>query len=334
MENTTLKTLIFGQSTEYMTKIVKETDHAINYSVMSDWDELSDQLQGSKGDIGCVLLELDIDILENIDYLMTLSLSCFQPEFVFYLSSTDQIDSSKLTSFMNHGFFGFLEFPSIPEKIIWMIRKSLYFYNMRVKVFDGYHEDANSEKAEQFNQFILKRKKDNLPIKDSEIKLFYPVQGEPELSLSSILELLDTSSLDKESNVSVLLVEDEEVFSDYYKSYFENKKFKVNVAQCGVEALEIIDDLDSLDLVLLDIGLNDIPGNKLIPSILGKFPFSKVIILTAYNHYELMVNCIGYGAYDFVVKTDLNMALFEQKIIQSLHTSCFESYLEKKGCLA
>jgi DNA-binding NarL/FixJ family response regulator len=57
------------------------------------------------------------------------------------------------------------------------------------------------------------------------------------------------------------------------------------------------------DIVLLDIFLPGESGIDAIPYIKEKFPETKIIVLTAYNEENLIINCIKQGAVGYALKT-------------------------------
>lgn len=57
------------------------------------------------------------------------------------------------------------------------------------------------------------------------------------------------------------------------------------------------------DIILLDIFLPGESGMDAIPYIKEKYPDTKIIVLTAYNEENLIINCLKQGAVGYAIKT-------------------------------
>ncbi|WP_049568950.1 response regulator transcription factor [Nonomuraea sp. SBT364] len=98
----------------------------------------------------------------------------------------------------------------------------------------------------------------------------------------------------------VLVVEDEESFSDALSYMLRKEGFEVSVAATGPEALETF-DRSGADLVLLDLMLPGLPGTEVCRSLRqrSKVP---VIMLTAKDSEIDKVVGLELGADDYVTK--------------------------------
>ncbi|WP_084964195.1 response regulator transcription factor [Thermoactinospora rubra] len=98
----------------------------------------------------------------------------------------------------------------------------------------------------------------------------------------------------------VLVVEDEESFSDALSYMLRKEGFEVSVAASGPEALEIF-DRSGADMVLLDLMLPGLPGTEVCRSLRqrSKVP---VIMLTAKDSEIDKVVGLELGADDYVTK--------------------------------
>ncbi|MEV0202131.1 response regulator transcription factor [Nonomuraea sp. NPDC050691] len=98
----------------------------------------------------------------------------------------------------------------------------------------------------------------------------------------------------------VLVVEDEESFSDALSYMLRKEGFEVSVAATGPEALETF-DRNGADLVLLDLMLPGLPGTEVCRSLRqrSKVP---VIMLTAKDSEIDKVVGLELGADDYVTK--------------------------------
>ncbi|HJY40583.1 MAG TPA: response regulator [Steroidobacteraceae bacterium] len=70
------------------------------------------------------------------------------------------------------------------------------------------------------------------------------------------------------NNQSILVVEDETVFSFFIRTLLEERGLQVAVAATAAEALQLIETLGSrLGGAIIDVGLPDTPGDQLVAPI-------------------------------------------------------------------
>ena len=103
-----------------------------------------------------------------------------------------------------------------------------------------------------------------------------------------------------ESNIKVLVVDDEEKIAEVVKSYLEKSGFKVYCAYSGNEALELFTRINP-KLVVLDLMLPDMSGEDICRTIRKKSRVP-IIMLTAKVEEESILNGLGIGADDYVTK--------------------------------
>jgi DNA-binding response OmpR family regulator len=99
---------------------------------------------------------------------------------------------------------------------------------------------------------------------------------------------------------TVLLVEDERKLRDLVRSYLERAGFTVLSTGSGAEALTLAAS-GSPDLVILDLGLPDIPGETVARELraAGRVP---LLMLTAKSSEEDRIRGLELGADDYVTK--------------------------------
>src|SRR5215468_10732742 len=99
---------------------------------------------------------------------------------------------------------------------------------------------------------------------------------------------------------TVLLIEDERKLRDLVRSYLERAGFTVLSTGSGAEALSLAASA-SPDLVVLDLGLPDIPGETVARELraTGGVP---VLMLTAKSSEEDRIHGLELGADDYVTK--------------------------------
>ncbi|KUO74680.1 MAG: two-component system response regulator [Clostridia bacterium BRH_c25] len=103
-----------------------------------------------------------------------------------------------------------------------------------------------------------------------------------------------------ESNIKILIVDDEEKIAEVVKSYLEKSGFKVYCAYSGNEALELFASINP-KLIVLDLMLPDMSGEDICRSIRKKSRVP-IIMLTAKVEEESILNGLGIGADDYVTK--------------------------------
>ena len=103
-------------------------------------------------------------------------------------------------------------------------------------------------------------------------------------------EAKDKENREKAKNIAnqtrILIIEDEEAFSDYLKGRFEERDFSVDIAADGNRALELL-QIRSYDLITLDLFLPDMHGIEILKDLRSreksldtKVPIPVVIIST------------------------------------------------------
>lgn len=96
---------------------------------------------------------------------------------------------------------------------------------------------------------------------------------------------------------NILIVEDDITIHNLIKEILENEQYKVLNAYSGTEALMIIEK-EKLDLILLDLMLPGLNGEKII-KIIKDIP---VIVISAKISVEDKVNVLLDGANDYITK--------------------------------
>ncbi len=99
---------------------------------------------------------------------------------------------------------------------------------------------------------------------------------------------------------TVLLVEDERKLRELVRSYLERAGFTVLSTGSGAEALTLVASA-SLDLVILDLGLPDVPGETVASEVRAAGPIP-ILMLTAKAAQEDRIAGLELGADDYVTK--------------------------------
>ena len=99
---------------------------------------------------------------------------------------------------------------------------------------------------------------------------------------------------------TVLLVEDERKLRDFVRSYLERAGFAVLSTGSGAEAITMAAEA-SPDLVVLDLGLPDVPGETVARE-LRAAAATPILMLTAKSAEEDRIRGLELGADDYVTK--------------------------------
>ena len=109
----------------------------------------------------------------------------------------------------------------------------------------------------------------------------------------------------------ILIVDDDRRINDLLEDILTMEGYNVIKAFDGEEAIEVLDNIDDIDLVLLDVMMPKIDGWDLLAYIKSRFDI-KVLMLTALGDEEDEVKGIRSGADDFVVKPFKRGVLLER----------------------
>ena len=99
---------------------------------------------------------------------------------------------------------------------------------------------------------------------------------------------------------TVLVVEDERKLRDFIRSYLENAGYTVLSTGSGAEAITMAATA-APDLVVLDLGLPDVPGETVARELRATSP-TPILMLTAKSSEEDRIRGLELGADDYVTK--------------------------------
>ena len=99
---------------------------------------------------------------------------------------------------------------------------------------------------------------------------------------------------------TILLVEDERKLRDLVRSYLERAGFTVLSTDSGAEAITLASSARP-DLVVLDLGLPDVPGEAIVREVRAAAP-TPILMLTAKSTEEDRIRGLELGADDYVTK--------------------------------
>ncbi len=109
---------------------------------------------------------------------------------------------------------------------------------------------------------------------------------------------------DRDSQYTILAVDDDPVNLQVIVSAFASEPYEVLVARHGEEALSMLERHRHIDLVVLDVMMPGLSGYETCRRIRQRYSLSElpVLLATAKNEPEDMLNGFGAGANDFLTK--------------------------------
>ncbi|HSE88229.1 MAG TPA: response regulator [Candidatus Binatia bacterium] len=120
-----------------------------------------------------------------------------------------------------------------------------------------------------------------------------------------------TSLSEPETDTSkphILVVDDEMSPRESLKMIL-NPYYTVHVAECGAEAVEMLDKVP-IDLVTLDLKMPDLSGIHVLEKLKEYDPDIEAIIITAHSSQDTAVQGLRLGAFDYIAKPfDVNHIL-------------------------
>ena len=146
--------------------------------------------------------------------------------------------------------------------------------------------------------------------------------------------MIDYISLEKYAkDVSILFVEDDKGISKEMELLLSEVFSNIKVAFDGVEALEEYHKYYALnnkypDLVLTDIRMPNMNGIELIKHIYKENPTQKIMVLSAHNESEYLMELVNLGIYRFILKP-----MDYDNFIEIIYKISKEIYLEKNTIL-
>jgi DNA-binding NtrC family response regulator len=100
---------------------------------------------------------------------------------------------------------------------------------------------------------------------------------------------------------NVLVVDDEQEFLDITVKRLEKRGLKVQGAESGEKALQILEH-SSTDVVLLDVKMPGIDGIETLRRIRSMKPLTEVVLLTGHASVDSGIEGMKLGAFDYLMK--------------------------------
>ncbi len=102
-------------------------------------------------------------------------------------------------------------------------------------------------------------------------------------------------------DVKILVIDDEDYMREIVRQALEGAGFMIEEAANGATALEMMRKYP-YDVIITDLRLPGVQGEKLLQEALTIFPETIVIIMTGYGNIQTAVDAIRVGAYDYLPK--------------------------------
>ena len=118
----------------------------------------------------------------------------------------------------------------------------------------------------------------------------------------------------------VLVIDDEEIVRDSVSTYLEDSGFIVEQAADGVEGLQRFRE-NGPDVVLLDLRMPRMDGLEVLEAVAADLEAVPVIVVTGAGVLQDAVTALRLGAFDFVTKPIVDMAVLEHAVRRALERS-------------
>ncbi len=116
----------------------------------------------------------------------------------------------------------------------------------------------------------------------------------------------------KESTISIMLVDDHQMFIDGIKALLRNETGIHIIAEAnnGEDALRHLEQ-NKIDLIITDVSMPGMSGTQLAARIKHLYPDSKVLVLTMYNELHILEEILEAEAEGYILKNTSKKELLE-----------------------
>ncbi|MFZ4570237.1 MAG: sigma-54-dependent transcriptional regulator [Bacteroidales bacterium] len=101
--------------------------------------------------------------------------------------------------------------------------------------------------------------------------------------------------------INVLIIDDEQQFSQELAEFFKNSGFNPFIANTGPQGLDILQQ-HLIDLLILDVRLPGINGLDILKEVIGKYHTLEVIVVSAHGDMDTVIKAMRLGAIDYLRK--------------------------------
>jgi DNA-binding response OmpR family regulator len=114
----------------------------------------------------------------------------------------------------------------------------------------------------------------------------------------------------------MLIVDDEREICDFLKEFFSDREFDVSTASSGEEALHKIAS-ENPKILLLDVTMPGIDGIDVLREVKERYPYIKVIMVTAVETPDKMEEALRLGADNYITKP-LSLEYLEKDVREKI----------------
>lgn len=140
--------------------------------------------------------------------------------------------------------------------------------------------------------------------------------------------------------INLIIADDHPIFRDGLKATLEKIDIvgEIRTAENGQEALNILEQDDTFDIIFMDIEMPVMDGIAATRIIMDKYPHKKVIVLTMFTHARYIIELYDIGVTGYIIKNtdavELTKALKlahegEQYYSKDVHESLFKTLLNR-----
>jgi DNA-binding response OmpR family regulator len=115
----------------------------------------------------------------------------------------------------------------------------------------------------------------------------------------------------------LLVVDDEKEICDFLKIFFEDREYRVETANSGLQALETLAGIET-QVVLLDIHMPGMDGMSVLRQIKAMHPKVKVIMVTAVETQDKIEEAMRLGADNYITKP-LSLEYLERDVEEKIN---------------
>ncbi|MCB0268243.1 MAG: response regulator [Calditrichaeota bacterium] len=104
-----------------------------------------------------------------------------------------------------------------------------------------------------------------------------------------------------ESQIRLLLVDDEAIILTLFKSALQAWGYTVDIAEDGKKALQLCNE-NNYHIMITDLNMPNMDGMALLKRVKSRWPMMEVIVVTGYGTIETAIEAMKMGASDFILK--------------------------------
>jgi DNA-binding NtrC family response regulator len=98
-----------------------------------------------------------------------------------------------------------------------------------------------------------------------------------------------------------MIVDDEPIVGKRLKRLFEKDGYAVEIFTRGSAALKELEN-KKFDIIITDLKMGKVDGMQILETARGKYPDTKIIIISGLSKNELVIDALKKGAFSFIVK--------------------------------